>query len=111
MPAFAYRHIKNLYPMFWNKSTELMVAIVASGHVSPDSDPDKSLSAEVDEWAGRATLDIIGQGAFGQSFNAIQDPDNELSRTYRSMFKPGRVDQILGAIGFLLPQWIVRRLP
>ncbi|KAI4282985.1 MAG: hypothetical protein L6R38_002511 [Xanthoria sp. 2 TBL-2021] len=111
MPAFAYRHVKNLYPMFWNKSTELVAAIVASTHTSHDSGLDKNVSIEVNEWASRATLDIIGQGGFGQSFNAIQDPDNALSRTYRSMFKPGRVGQILGVLGFLLPQWLVRRLP
>lgn len=107
MPAFAYRHVKNLYPMFWAKSTELVAAVLAS----TEDGPDKSASIEVNGWAGRAALDIIGQGGFGQSFNAIQDPDNEINRTYRSMFKPGRVGQILGVLGFLLPQWIVRRLP
>lgn len=106
MPAFAYRHVKNLYPTFWSKSTELVAAIVASNRGS-----DESMSIEVNEWASRATLDIIGQGGFGQSFNAIQDPDNALSQTYRSMFRPGRVGQILGILGFLLPQWLVRRLP
>ncbi|KAL8839542.1 MAG: hypothetical protein Q9176_004403 [Flavoplaca citrina] len=107
MPAFAYRHVKNLYPMFWARSTELVAAILAS----TERDPSKDGRVEVNGWASRATLDIIGQGGFGQSFDAIQDPDNEISRTYRSMFKPGRVGQILGILGFLLPQWIVRRLP
>lgn len=93
--------------MFWARSTELVAAILASTELGPG----KSGSVEVNEWASRATLDIIGQGGFGQSFNAIQDPNNEISRTYRSMFKPGRVGQILGVLGFLLPQWIVRRLP
>ncbi|KAL8661661.1 MAG: hypothetical protein Q9168_008363 [Polycauliona sp. 1 TL-2023] len=107
MPAFAYRHIKNLYPMFWDKSTELVATILAS----TDSGPDNSLNIEVNQWASRATLDIIGQGGFGQSFNALQDPDNALSGTYRTMFKPGRTGQILGILGFLLPQWLVRQLP
>ncbi|KAL8921051.1 MAG: hypothetical protein Q9208_005942 [Pyrenodesmia sp. 3 TL-2023] len=111
MPAFAYRHVKNLYPTFWNKSTELVAAIVASARGSRGGASDEGMSIEVNEWASRATLDIIGQGGFGQSFNAIQDPDNALSQTYRNMFKPGRVGQILGILGFLLPQWIVRRLP
>ncbi len=111
MPAFAYRHVKNLYPMFWNKSTELVAAIVATSDDSHDVGADESMSIEVNEWASRATLDIIGEGGFGQSFNAIQDPDNALSQTYRTMFRPSRVGQILGILGFLLPQWLVRRLP
>ena len=111
MPAFAYRHVKNLYPMFWTKSQETMTAISASIDGQNDSPSREDVSVEVNEWATRATLDIIGKGGFGQSFNAIQDPDNELSRTYRSIFKQGRSGQILGLLGFLLPQWLVRRLP
>ncbi|KAL8707912.1 MAG: hypothetical protein Q9220_007132 [cf. Caloplaca sp. 1 TL-2023] len=105
MPAFAYRHIKDMYPMFWEKSTEMVAATISSAL------PDKSINVEVNGWASRATLDIIGQGGFGQSFNAIQDPDNALSETYRGLFRANRGGQILGMLGFLLPQWLVRRLP
>ena len=106
MPAFAYRHVKNLYPMFWDQSRALVVAILAF-----KAETGESICIEVNEWASRATLDIIGRGGFGQSFNAIQDPDNAISRTYRSIFAPGRTGQILGILGFLMPQWLVQRLP
>ena len=111
MPTFAYRHVKNLYPMFWNTSRELVVAILASMDVSSKPDPSEDVCLEVREWASRATLEIIGQGGFGLSFNAIQDPNNALRQIYRSISLPGRTGQILGVLGFLLPQWIVRRLP
>ena len=84
-----------------------MAAILASTRDSDNVDA----VVEVNEWAMRAALDIIGQGGFGQSFDAIQDPDNALSRTYRNLFRPGRAGQILGMLGFLLPQWLVRQLP
>ncbi len=97
--------------MFWDKSRELVAEILASTG-SPRNDASSvGVCIEVNEWASRATLDIIGQGGFGQSFGAIQDPNNELSRTYRSIFVPGRTGQILGVLGFLMPQWLVRRLP
>lgn len=92
--------------MFWDKSKELVAAIMAS-----NVDPGETICIEVNEWASRGTLDIIGQGGFGQGFNAIQDPNNAVSQTYRSIFVPGRTGQILGVLGFLLPQWLVRRLP
>ena len=111
MPAFAYRHVKNLYPMFWNKSREMVAAVLASADVSCEPASNRDISIEVNEWASRAALDIIGQGGFGQSFNAIQNPDNALSQTYRRIFVPGRTGQILGILGFLLPQCVVRRLP
>ena len=72
---------------------------------------DGKMCIEVNEWASRATLDIIGQGGFGQSFNAIMDPNNALSQTYRNIFKPGPAGQILGMLGFVLPQWLVQQLP
>ncbi len=111
MPAFAYRHVKNLYPMFWDKSRELVTAILATTDSSGTDGAGEGICIEVNRWASRATLDIIGQGGFGQSFNAIQDPDNALSTTYRSLFGANRTGQILGVLGFFLPQWLVRRLP
>ncbi|KAL8636826.1 MAG: hypothetical protein Q9228_005825 [Teloschistes exilis] len=111
MPAFAYRHVQNLYPMFWDKSRELMAAIIASKGESGNVESDESICVEVNRWASRATLDIIGQGGFGQSFNAIQDPDNAISKTYRSLFRPDKRGQILGILGFLLPVWVVKQLP
>lgn len=111
MPAFAYRHVKNLFPMFWDKSVELVTAIMAIQGSSRSVHTNGTICIEVNEWASRATLDITGQGGFGQSFMAIQDPDNALSRTYRSIFAPDRTGQILGVLGFLLPQYLIRRLP
>jgi hypothetical protein len=66
---------------------------------------------EVNDWASRAALDIIGHGGFGHPFDAIKDPNNELSRTYSGIFAPGRAEQMMGILGFLLPQWLLRRLP
>ncbi len=111
MPAFAYKHVKDLFPMFWDKSVELVTTILATQRSSRNVDPYGTICIEVNEWASRATLDIIGQGGFGQSFMAIQDPHNALSRTYRRIFAPGRSGQILGVLGFLLPQYLIRRLP
>ncbi|KAL8665282.1 MAG: hypothetical protein Q9202_002333 [Teloschistes flavicans] len=105
------KHVQNLYPMFWDKSRELIAAIIASKGESHNSEADESICVEVNRWASRATLDIIGQGGFGQSFNAIQDPDNAISRTYRSLFRPDWRGQILGVLGFLLPVRVVELLP
>ncbi len=45
---------------------------------------------EVGGWTSRAALDIIGVAGMGQDFNAIQDPDTELSVTYRKVFQPSK---------------------
>ncbi len=79
MPAFAFRHIKDLYPVFWRKTREVVQAmnkdILADAANQPPS-PDlekagKSAVIEVGNWASRVTLDIIGVAGLGRDFGAI----------------------------------------
>lgn len=121
MPAFAFRHVKDLYPVFWDKSkecVEAMTATVQAGSGKPkDSDLEKSSLAadqafmEVGQWASRATLDIIGVAGLGQDFGAIKDPNTPLFQTYNKLFKPNKQAQLLGLLGIFLPTWFVRKLP
>lgn len=66
---------------------------------------------EIGGWTSRAALDIIGVAGMGQDFNAIQDPDTELSATYRKVFQPSRQAQFLGMLGLFVPMWLIRALP
>ena len=85
MPAFAFRHIKELYPVFWSKSREMVERLreaskspVPTSEIknAPGQDPEKSAAdatvhapgaVEVGKWSSRATLDIIGQAGMGLS--------------------------------------------
>ncbi|RYP16456.1 hypothetical protein DL765_005133 [Monosporascus sp. GIB2] len=127
MPAFAFRHVKDLYPVFWDKGREVVEAmaehIIARGGSSYSSSPPpeqagperkegrNSAVIEVGDWASRATLDIIGVAGLGKDFGAIRDPDTELSRTYRSLFSPSKQAQRLAMLTLLLPDWLVARIP
>lgn len=113
MPAFAYRHIKNLYPLFWTKARELVRTISAEAGASGTADQAflQTTTVEVNGWASRAALDIIGIAGLGRDFGALQDPENDLNQTYRKIFAPGRAGQILGILGIFLPTWLVQRLP
>lgn len=114
MPAFAYRHIKDLYPLFWSKSRE-MVRAIARESLESEAEPPLDLSSapvvEMASWASRATLDIIGLAGMGQDFNALQDPQNELIRAYQNIFKIDRQAMFLGLLGVALPRWLVQSLP
>lgn len=107
MPAFNFRHIKELYPVFWVKSVEMVQAIQAS-LAPPSSTPS---SVEISDWASRATLDIIGLAGMGQDFNSIDNPNTELNQVYRRIFQPSREGQILGLLQFFIPRWLIRALP
>ncbi|RYP45269.1 hypothetical protein DL769_011473 [Monosporascus sp. CRB-8-3] len=126
MPAFAFRHVKDLYPVFWDKSREVVEAMAehivtrgssfSSSSPSEQADPERkgkrnSAVVEVGDWASRATLDIIGLAGLGKDFGAIRDPDTELSRTYRNVFSPSKQAQRLALLTLLLPNWLVARIP
>ncbi|KAK5132899.1 hypothetical protein LTR04_004812, partial [Oleoguttula sp. CCFEE 6159] len=110
-PAFAFRHVKDLYPLFWSKSIESVAAMTASIKQASGTTEKPSNIIEIGNWASRATLDIIGVAGLGQDFHAIEDPDNELNQTYRSLFSPGRAARVLQLAGMFLPFWLLKRLP
>ena len=117
LPAFSFRHVKDLYPVFWSKSCDMVRAVVseiksidAQMSVSEKS-RQPSAVLEISGWLTRATLDIIGVAGMGKSFGAIEDPDTELNTTYGKIFKPTRQAQILGLLSFFFPNWLVRALP
>jgi cytochrome P450 len=122
MPAFAFRHVKDLYPTFWSKSREAVIAMTEavkadeakkaeSVDVEKNTEVKEEAVIEAGEWASRATLDIIGLAGMGQDFGAIRDPGTVLNKTYRTVFKPSRQAQILGLLNLFLPGWFVRNLP
>ncbi|KAI1458004.1 cytochrome P450 [Annulohypoxylon moriforme] len=119
LPAFAFRHIKELYPTFWSKGREVVQVMTktiianAQNETSPQ-DPEKAKKTgvvEVGDWGSRVTLDIIGLAGFGQDFGSIQDPNAELSQTYRNVFKPSRQAQRLAFLNLIFPNWFLARLP
>lgn len=130
MPAFAYRHVKDLYPVFWGKSRELVEHLKkASKSTVPTTekpkgsvqDLEKSAAdvkrhapgvIEVGEWSSRATLDIIGQAGMGRDFQALDDPNNKLNMHYQNVFSLGRGSGKFWQIaGFFIPFWILKRIP
>lgn len=111
MPAFAYRHIKDLYPLFWNKSVEMIEGISTTIR-KPSEDGEKACNViEAGDWSSRATLDIIGLAGMGQDFGALKDPNNKLSQTYRSVFNPPPGARALQIAGMFLPFWFLKALP
>lgn len=111
MPAFAFRHIKDLYGVFWEKSAQ-MVAGIDQAIKTPSVLGEKpSNVVEFGNWSSRATLDIIGIAGLGRDFHALDDPDNELNQTYRTIFTSGRLARIMQVLGNFIPVKLLRLLP
>lgn len=65
---------------------------------------------DMQEWASRATLDIIGAAGMGQDFNAIQDPISEITQSYKTIFSSAQGGRLLHLTTFLVPKWLLRIL-
>lgn len=111
MPAFQYRHVKELYPTFWNKAKE-MVDGISTAIETPSQEGEKPSNVlEAGDWCSRATLDIIGLAGMGQDFGALKNPKNKLNETYRSVFNPPASVRYIQLLNVFLPAWLVRSLP
>ncbi|KAJ6095844.1 hypothetical protein N7486_006590 [Penicillium sp. IBT 16267x] len=110
MPAFSYRHIKDLYPIFWNKSTETAKLIRREVE---SKGPNEENTITVRTYASRATLDIIGLAGMGHDFDSLQNPNNRLYKSYQKIFtSPGTFTRILFMIGVMLGDMtILHKLP
>ncbi len=127
MPAFSFRHVKELFPVFWDKSCECVIAMsatiqkiagqgpgaeaVASGVPAALKVESDEAVIEVGEWANRATLDIIGVAGMGKDFNSIADPTNELFRNYRKVTRPSRAAQIQMIFNMFFPKIVAENIP
>jgi cytochrome P450 len=112
MPAFAYRHIKNLYPVFWAKSIE-MVKMIEEDLESRKARDDNDNTVQISNWASRATLDIIGVAGMDHDFDSLRDPENTLNRSYRQIVAaPPLYMKLLFVVTMLVanPAWI-QKLP
>lgn len=115
-PAFSYRHIKDLYPVFWDQSREMILGIdkeiASKANEKPATNAkDTSHEINVDGWTSRATLDIIGVATIGKSFGAIEDPNSKLYQTYQILFKQDWQLRLVGVLNIILPFWLIRALP
>ena len=106
-PAFNFRHIKEMYSLFWSKGGE-MVKTIQTEELEKNA---PNVTIEIGQWASRATLDIIGLGGIGQDFAALANPDTELSAAYRSVFSSSGAARTLAILEFFIPLWLVRLIP
>jgi cytochrome P450 len=106
MPAFGFRHIKELYPMMWGKA-KLMAQILRQKEV----DGDKSAVVEISTWASKATLDIIGIAGLGRQFNTLEMASDPLMETYEELLDPSREKLAFALASFIIGRRTVGLLP
>lgn len=105
MPAFSFRHIKELYPIFWSKSIELCNVVKAELRDKPNS------VLEVNHFSTQVTMDIIGLAGLGRDIGSLQNSDDELVKNYEEILEPTMEKGIYFVLHLLWPPWVIRALP
>ncbi|KIW34900.1 uncharacterized protein PV07_01643 [Cladophialophora immunda] len=105
MPSFAFRQIKLLYNLFWEKSVKMTRVIDAEafgparGHGGAENLP--SGAVDIEYYAPKTTLDIIGVAGLGRDFNTLGNSDDEMVKIYDELVHPSVGRQIHAAVSLL----------
>ncbi|OJJ50317.1 hypothetical protein ASPZODRAFT_58078 [Penicilliopsis zonata CBS 506.65] len=107
-PAFSYRHVKDLYPIFWRKAFQLVKCL--------EKESETGEIVTIRPWARRTTLDIIGVAGMDHDFGALHEPDNYLVKQYETMHvDPSRGEAIFGyLLSFIsspLARFVMQNIP
>jgi cytochrome P450 len=102
MPAFHFRHIKELYPVFWTKSVELCEVVKAELW----DQPNKVL--EVNHFSTQVTMDIIGLAGLGRDIGALRTSDDELVKNYEEILEPTVEKGVYFVLHLMLPPWMIK---
>ncbi|KAL2012161.1 hypothetical protein VTN00DRAFT_4879 [Thermoascus crustaceus] len=108
LPAFSYRHVKDLYPIFWSKGVEMVTMI--EKHIQSKSGDNLVIMGD---WASRATLDIVGVAGMDQDFHSLRDPSNKLNEQYRRiLIEPSLLMRYVTLLGlFIMDLRLIVKLP
>jgi cytochrome P450 len=111
MPAFHFRHIKNLYPMMWDKA--LILTKTLKQEVADASTADSKGSAVIDlaPWASKVTLDIIGVAGMGRKLNVVEKGTDPLQEIFQELLEPSREKLLFSMLSFIFGVSFVRLIP
>jgi cytochrome P450 len=104
-PAFHFRHIKELYPVFWSKSIEFCDAIKAT------LVDDKANILEIGHYSTQVTLDIIGLAGLGRDIGSLKNNDDELIQNYEELLEPTSEKAVYFLLHLTFPGWLIALLP
>ncbi|KAI1738233.1 cytochrome P450 [Xylaria scruposa] len=114
LPAFAYRHIKDLYGLMWEISSNAVASLTEAVSEASKIDQQPYIT-DISTWASKVTLDIIFCAGMGQSVDSVRDQDanyRTLQSIYKTVFTQKRQDFILFILRiWVLPSWVLPYVP
>jgi len=136
-PAFSFRHIKELIPVFWQKAWDMTGRVAAEIHENPEplvdeKDKNRSGVVEINHWANKVTMDIIGVAGtylpftwsnredvgivltiigLGRDFNSLYNADDPLVANYEEILEPTAEKALFFGANMIFPPKLIAKLP
>ncbi|KAI3320897.1 cytochrome P450 [Xylariaceae sp. AK1471] len=115
LPAFAYRHIKDLYGLMWEISSHAVASLTEEVVAAAPETQKQPFTVEIGGWASKVTLDIIFVAGMGQTFDSVRNQDSNyktLRQIYKMVLTQTRQDFILFILRiWVLPSWLLPYVP
>ncbi|KAK2057694.1 cytochrome P450 [Colletotrichum caudatum] len=105
-PAFHFRKIKDLYPVFWAKATAMTDDI--QGCAQPGGNG--TVTGNVTTWVEKAMLNTIGRSVFGVDVDD-EESRNKLLRLFATGGSTGWDLQLVFMVSAFLPRWTLKLIP
>ena len=97
--------------MMWKKAVALTQGVNSECHEHPEGGEKLSAVVEVNHWANKVTMDIIGVAGLGREFNALKNSDDELIQNYEEILEPTVEKVIFFASQIVGPASLIKKLP
>jgi cytochrome P450 len=110
MPAFHFRHIKELYPMMMGKANLMANARKEDMKADPAGEKDAGV-VELSSWASKVTIDIIGIAGLGRKFDVVEKRQDPLGEIYEALLEPSREKLIFSMLSLALGFEFVQHIP
>lgn len=105
MPAFHFRQIKELYPVFWAKSIEFCNVLRA------ELADEASKVVEIGHYSTQVTLDIIGLAGLGRDVASLRSGEDELATTYEEVLEPTNEKAVWFLCHLVFPSRLIAMMP
>ncbi|KAL2830618.1 cytochrome P450 [Aspergillus cavernicola] len=110
--VYTARAVKSFYGMFWRRGVYLTDILERRLALTRTAGGNKVCGIEeMNQWANRTTMDIIGLAALGKDFGCLDGARNELFEAYQEIFTWAPEKDVFLALNRLLPRGLVSWLP
>ncbi|KXH57057.1 hypothetical protein CNYM01_10761 [Colletotrichum nymphaeae SA-01] len=105
-PAFHFRRIKDLYPVFWAKATEMTDDINDCAQLGGNG----LITGNITTWVEKAMLNTIGRSVFGVDVND-EESRSKLLKLFATGGSTGWDLQLVFMVSAFLPRWVLKLIP